>query len=104
MPGYGNNGQAQGLARSDEKCRNRASSTRRLVVALIETQLQHGGHFAMYGNPLWWTWDGRQAPEFKKYYQAWYLTEFRWCNMGIFDPKTGQGFGSKTRVLSSVPL
>ena len=58
----------------------------------------------MYGNPLWWTWDGRQAPEFKKYYQEWYLTELRWCNMGIFDPKTGRGFGSKTKVLSSVPL
>ena len=58
----------------------------------------------MYGNPLWWTWDGQRAPEFEKYYQEWYLTELRWCIMGIKDPETGQGFGSKTKVLSSTPL
>ena len=86
--------------RSDRKCRDHAARTRRFIAALIEVQTKHGGQFAMYGNPLWWTWDAERAPEFRRIYEKYYLTELRWCNMGIKDPETGQGFGSKTKVLS----
>ena len=58
----------------------------------------------MYGNPLWETWDAEKAPELEKVYQDWYLTELRWCNMGVRHPETGQGFGSKTKICSSMPL
>ena len=58
----------------------------------------------MYGNTLWPTWDEQQAPELKRCYQDLYLTELRWCTMGVKHPETGQGFGSKTKVLSPVPV
>ena len=41
----------------------------------------------MYGNPCSPTWGAHQAPE-----------------LGAKDPDTGQGFGPKTKILSSIPL
>ena len=45
-----------------------------------------------------------KSPELKRYIEEWYLTELRWCNMGVLHPETGEGFGQKTKVLSSIPL
>ena len=55
-------------------------------------------------SPVSMIWDVQRAPELQRCIEDWYLTEFRWCNMGVMHPETGQGFGSTTKVLSSVQL
>ena len=49
-------------------------------------------------------WDVQRVPELKVLLEDWYLTKFRWCNMGVVHPETGQGFGSTIKVLSSIQL
>ena len=87
----------------DEKASgNHAATLRRRIAALIKAQV--GGNFALYGSPLSLIWDVQRAPELKGCIEDWHLTEFRWCNMGVRHPETGQGFGSTTKVLSSIQL
>ena len=86
------------------KTANLAAYTCRLLARLIHAQAQAGRHFVMYGNPLSDLWDPEYAPEFVELYLEWYISEFRWCNMGVKDPETGQGFGARAKVFSSVPL
>ena len=83
--------------RRSQECRDHGRRMRRLLAALIEVQTKHGGQFAMYGNPLWWTWDADKAPEFRKVYEKYYLTELRWCNMGIKDPQRARASGRRRR-------
>ena len=78
-----------------------AATFRRRIAALFKAQVGHGGNFALYGSPVSLIWDVQRAPELKRCIEDWHLTEFRWCNMGVVHPETGQGFGSKTKVLSS---
>ena len=50
------------------------------------------------------TWDVQRLPVLQGGIEDWYLTELRGCNMGVKHPETGQGFGSMTKVLSSIQL
>ena len=81
-----------------------AARMRRRIASLLDTQVESGGQFVMYGNPCWPTWDAQKAPELKECMQKWHVTELRWCQMGVYHPETGEGFGCTTKVLSSIPL
>ena len=51
--------------------------TRRRIAAMIKAQIEHGGHFAMYGSPVSPNWDVQQSPELAECLEDWYLTELR---------------------------
>ena len=55
--------------RSTKKYGDHAAYTRSLIASLLEAQAAHGGEFAMFGNPMWPTWDAQEAPELAKVYQ-----------------------------------
>ena len=55
--------------KSTKKYGDHAAYTRRLIASLLEAQAAHGGQFAMYGNPMWTTWDAQEVPELAKVYQ-----------------------------------
>ena len=87
-----------------KKCRNLARRTCSLVAVLLKLQAEGRRHFVMYGSPMSEVWSKPAAPELAKLYVAWYTAEFRWCNLGVKHPETGQGFDPTTKVLSSIPL
>ena len=77
-----------------------AAWTCRIVAAMITAQVQANRHVVMYGSPLAAAWNDKAVPELRRLYSSLYLTEFRWCTMGIMDPETGKGFDPTLKVLS----
>jgi len=75
---------------------------------LILRQSRQGRHLAFYGNPVWPVWSPSTALSSGwrevLQHQSFFRTELRWCNMALSHPETGQGFWTKTLVLSSMRL
>ena len=75
---------------------------------LILRQSRQGRHLAFYGNPVWPVWSPSTALSSGwrevLLHQSFFRTELRWCNMALSHPETGQGFWTKTLVLSSMRL
>ena len=80
-----------------------AARCRRIIVDLIQKQLESGRHAICYGSPQLPVWESEEFLILMNDSRL-HHTRLRWCQMGARDPVTNLGFRLIARFLSTMQL